>query len=67
MTDGEHYIVHYERGGFAHSVHILVATKKAGERKANAVWRAMGGPFKDYAAFLAALKKDKLDDRADYH
>ncbi len=27
---------------------------------------ADGGPFKDYAAFLNALRSGKLDDRLDY-
>ena|SRR5438876_2404348 len=32
----------------------------------NAVWRAVGGPLKDYAAFVDALQSGKLDDRLDY-
>src|SRR6058998_1212509 len=29
----------------------------------SAVWRAVGGPLKDYAAFVDALRSGKLDDR----
>ena len=64
---GEYYVVHYERGGFTHSFHILVATLGIGERKPNIVWRSIGGPFKDYAAFVSALRNGELDDGSDYH
>jgi hypothetical protein len=63
---GEYYVVHYERGGIAHSFHILVAKLTQDNAKPKAVWRAIGGPFKDYAAFLDALRSGKLDDRLDY-
>jgi len=63
---GEYYVVHYERGGIAHTFHILVARLAKDNSKAKAVWRAIGGPFKDYAAFLDALRSGKLDDRLDY-
>jgi hypothetical protein len=62
----EYYVVHYERGGIEHSFHILVAKLAKSDAKATLVWRAMGGPFKDYAAFLDALRSGKLDDRLDY-
>lgn len=42
VTDGEHYVVHYERGGRGHSSHILVATHKRGDGKAKVVWRGIG-------------------------
>jgi hypothetical protein len=63
---GEYYVVHYERGGIAHTYHILVAKLTKGDAKPKAVWRAIGGPLKDYAAFLDALRTGKLDDRLDY-
>jgi hypothetical protein len=62
----EYYVVHYERGGIAHTYHILVAKLSKNDARAKAVWRAVGGPFKDYAAFLEALRGGKLDDRLDY-
>jgi predicted mannosyl-3-phosphoglycerate phosphatase (HAD superfamily) len=65
-TDGKHYVVHYERGGRGHSFHILVATYKSGDSKAKVVWRGVGDQLKDYNTFLAALEKNKLDDRGDY-
>ena len=62
-TAGEYYVVHYERGGFAHSYHILVATFKPGEKMASIVWS--GGYclkyLKDYKAFRTALESNKLD------
>jgi hypothetical protein len=63
---GEYYVVHYERGGIAHSYHILVAKLAKAQSKPKEVWSAMGGPFKDYAAFVGALRSGKLDDRLDY-
>ena len=61
---GDYYVVHYERGGIAHTFHILVANLAKNEAKA--VWSAVGGPFKDYAAFLDGLRSGKLDDRLGY-
>jgi hypothetical protein len=63
---GEYYVVHYERGGIAHTFHILVAKLAKDEAKPGSVWNAVGGPFKDYAAFLQALQSGRLDDRLDY-
>jgi hypothetical protein len=63
---GEHYVVHYERGGIAHSFHILVGKLTKSDAKPTLVWRAVGGPFKDYAAFLDVLRSGKLNDRLDY-
>src|SRR5438132_8162647 len=63
---GEYYVVHYERGGIAHSFHILIARLTKNDAKPKVVWRAVGGPLKDYAAFLNALRSGKLDDRLDY-
>src|SRR5437763_15220647 len=63
---GDYYVVHYERGGIAHTFHVLVATRTKGETKPKVVWSAMGGPFDKYAAFVDALRSGKLDDRTDY-
>ncbi len=62
---GEYYVVHYERGGIAHTFHILVAKLAKDGPEPKPAWRAIGGPFKDYAAFIAALRSGKLDDRMD--
>jgi hypothetical protein len=61
---GEYYVAHYERGGRAHSFHVLIATLKEG--KATVIWRGVGDHLKDYMAFLDALQGNKLDDRLDY-
>lgn len=66
VGDG-YYVVHYERGGIAHTFHILIAKLAKNETKPKSVWKAIGGPFKDYAAFLDALRTGKLDDRLDWH
>jgi hypothetical protein len=64
---GDYCVVHYERGGIAHTFHILVAKLAKNDTKPKSVWKAIGGPFKDYAAFLDALRTGKLDDRLDWH
>ena len=64
---GEYYVVHYERGGIAHTYHILIAKIANDNGKPKLIWRAVGGPFKDYAAFLNGLRNGKLDDRLDWH
>ena len=66
VTDGEKYVVHYERGGRGHSFHVLVATFKKGEMKPKQIWRGVGDRLKTYSAFLEALRSGKLDDRLDY-
>jgi len=43
---GDYYVVHYERGGIAHTFHLLVAKLRKGEPKPKLVWSAVGGPFK---------------------
>jgi hypothetical protein len=63
-TDGDYYVVHYERGGRGHSYHVLVA--KLEHVHGLVLWRGVGGPFKDYPAFLMALQDGALDDRLDY-
>ncbi len=65
-TDGERYVVHYERGGRAHSFHVLVATLTTADTNPRVVWRGVGSHLKDYSAFLAALQSGKLDDTLDY-
>jgi len=62
---GDYCVVHYERGGIAHTFHILVAKLGKNDARPAMVWRAVGGQFQDYAAFLDALRNGKLDDRLD--
>ena len=44
VTGGDYYVVHYERGGYAHSFHVLVATLKQGQHQSDCGlawgWRA---------------------------
>ena len=63
-TDGDYYVVHYERGGPGHSFHVLVAKLKDG--KQSFVWYGVGRHLKDFRAFLDAVASNKLDDRLDY-
>ena len=66
VTDGNYYVVHYERGGYAHSFHVLVAKLSAGDSKPSLIWRAVGGQLKNFRAFLDAVANNKLDDRLEY-
>lgn len=61
-VSGEYYVVHYERGGIAHTFHILVAKLAKNDAKPKVVWSATGGPFNNYAAFVDALRTGKLND-----
>jgi hypothetical protein len=63
---GDYYVVHYERGGIAHSFHVLVAKLTKADGKPKIIWQAVGRQLKDYSAFLDALRNGKLDDRLDY-
>ena len=63
---GDYYVVHYERGGIAHTFHILVTKLAKNDAKPKVVCRGIAGPLKDYAAFLDALRNEKLDDRLNY-
>ena len=62
VTDGDYYVVHYERGGYAHTFHILVAKLNQGENKPSLVWRSVGGPITDFKAFLQRLGGNKPGD-----
>src|SRR5689334_14069637 len=63
-SDGEYYVVHYERGGIGHSFHVLVTRFKAGDRKAESICCGAGEPLKDYKAFLAALESNSMRDES---
>ena len=63
---GEYYVVHYERGGIAHSFHVLVGKLTKNDAQPKVVWREVGAPLKDYAAFLDALRTGKLHESLDY-
>lgn len=65
-TSGQYFVVHYERGGIAHSYHVLVARLASGDTNPKVIWRAVGGPFKDYTTFVEALRARKLDDSLAY-
>jgi hypothetical protein len=66
VTDGDYYVVHYERGGYAPSFRLLVAKLKAGDVKPSLVWRGAGGQIEDFKAFVDALANNKLNDSRDY-
>jgi hypothetical protein len=63
---GEYWVVYYERGGRGHGFHVLVARQEAADGKVKPVWRAVGGPLKDYVAFVGAVVKNQLDDELEY-
>src|SRR5262245_9329299 len=55
VVGGDYYVVHYERGGIAHSFHVLVAKLSKSDAKPKMVWQTVGRQLKDYPAFLTAL------------
>jgi hypothetical protein len=60
----EHFVLHYESGGRAHSFHIIVV--RSANSRAHVVGRAAADVYKDYSAFVRALKRNKPDDTLDY-
>jgi hypothetical protein len=63
---GDYYVVHYECGGIVHTYHLSIAKLVKTDRKPKLIWRSVGGPLKNYAAFLDSLRSGKFDDRTDY-
>jgi hypothetical protein len=63
-------VVHYERGGIAHSFHILLVASGKAPRPARVIWSAVAtgarAPLNAYDDFLDALKTGQLDDSVDY-
>lgn len=66
-ASSEYYVVHYERGGFAHSFHILIAKVSKRKKEPIVIWRGVSFDLlKNYQSFLDAIKSGKLDDRLPY-
>ena len=63
-SDGEYYVVHYERGGYVHSYHVLVAKVQPESAKAERLWGGFGKPLKDYKEFLAAMESKSMSDES---
>jgi hypothetical protein len=66
VTDGNIYVVHYERGGRGHSFHFLVVTLGKDDPKSTNIWRGVGMPARNFAAFLDALHLGEIDDTREY-
>ncbi len=65
---GHFYVIHYELGGRGHSYHIILGTTKD-NGGAEILWHGVGESFRNFEAFLDAIKNtkaDQLDDRLDY-
>src|SRR5437762_496056 len=61
-----YYVVHYERGGMAHTFQILVAKVEKNDVNPTMVWRDVGGWHEGYAAFVDTLRSGELDGRLEY-
>ena len=57
-------VVHYESGGYAHSFHIIVVDFPSSPPRI--AWKAAADEYKDYGAFVRALKRNQLYDYYDY-
>jgi len=62
-TFKDYYVVHYEKGGYAHSFHVLLAKT---EKTPKILWHGIGVKLSDFNEFKNALKENKLDDRREY-
>jgi len=63
VTDGTHYVVHYERGTPTHSYHVMIATADFTGAHAKLIWRARGASaLPGLTGLLKALDEDTLDD-----
>ena len=57
---GDRVLVHFEKGGYAHSFHLLQASL-SGVSRAVVVWRAfVSSELHDYSALLGALHRDQI-------
>jgi hypothetical protein len=57
---GDQVMVHFEKGGYAHSFHLLQANLSGGSQPV-VVWRAFApSELRDYSALLSALHKNQL-------
>lgn len=65
-SNGDYYVVHYERGGFIATSHVLIATWKERDASPQVVWRGTGWGLKNYEDFLDALQTYRLEDDPDY-
>jgi len=60
VTVGPYHVVHFERGGFAHTYRVLVATREQGSGM-NVALRADTGRFEHYAQFAQALRTERFE------
>jgi hypothetical protein len=60
-TDGEYYVVHFERGGIAHTFELLVATMDPESRKPTVVLHCyVGRLLKNYGAFIREMEAGRI-------
>ena len=60
VTIGPYYVVHFERGGFAHTYRVLIA-KGDGNGAVHIALRADSGRFEQYAQFAQALRTQRFE------
>jgi hypothetical protein len=61
-TSKDYYVLHYEKGGFAPSLHVVLI--KA-DKVPRILWHGTGFKLRDFNEFKKALEENKLDDRLD--
>jgi len=60
-TDGDYYVVHFERGGYAHTFQVLIATLKPDTTKPTIIWQGCAVYLlKDYRAFVREMQANRL-------
>jgi len=62
-TDGDYYVVHFERGGIGHEFVVLIATVKPDTTKPTIIWQGYAVYLlKDYKAFVREWQANRLID-----
>ena len=64
-TSGDHYVLHYERGGRAKQFCLVVVSLKKGETQPKIVWSAVGGRSLNYAEYLGTEQTEKINAGTD--
>jgi len=63
VTDGTHFVVHYERAAPTHRYHVMIASSDPTGSHAQLVWRArLDKALPSFKALLDALDEDALED-----
>jgi hypothetical protein len=66
VTNGEAYVVQYEKGGIVHMSKVLVAKKRQADQRLDLIWQD-NGDWKDFASFLDSVKPGAVAAPPQWH